>query len=91
MQVRGFATPFYVPGIICQNKLKVRSKPHTSYTDAVEIKSAQTIAPDFFKGLRFFSKLSGDIRNRVVIYGGDSSYVREDFHVAGWRDIGKIL
>ncbi len=64
---------------------------HGQKTDAVEVKSAQTIASDFFKGLRFFSKLSGDIRNRIVIYGGDSSYVREDFHVTGWRDIGKIF
>ncbi len=64
---------------------------HGQKTDAVEVKSAQTIAPDFFKGLRFFSKLSGDIGNRMVIYGGDSSYVREDFHVTGWRDIGKIF
>ena len=64
---------------------------HGQKTDAVEVKSSQTIAPDFFKGLRFFSKLSGDIRNRIVIYGGDSSYVREDFHVTGWRDIGRVL
>ena len=47
-------------------------------TDAVEVKSAQTIAPDFFKGIRFFSKLFGDIRNRIVIYGENSSYVRKD-------------
>ncbi len=64
---------------------------HGQKTDAVEIKSAQTIAPDFFKGLCFFSKLSGDIRNRIVIYGGSSSYLRENFHVTGWRDIGKIF
>ena len=64
---------------------------HGQKTDAVEVKSAQTIAPDFFKGLRFFSKLSSDVRNRIVIYGGDSTYVREGFHVTGWRDICKVL
>lgn len=64
---------------------------HGQKTDTVEAKSAQTIASDFFKGLRFFSKLSGDIRNRIVIYGGDRSYVREGIHVIGWRDIGKII
>ena len=64
---------------------------HGQTQDAVEIKSAQTVAPDFFKGLRFFSKLTGDIRNRMVVYGGDTSFVREDFHVTGWRDVGTVV
>ena len=64
---------------------------HGQKTDVIEVKSAQTIASDFFKGLRFFSKLSGDIRNSIIIYGGGSSYVREGIQVIGWRDIGKII
>jgi uncharacterized protein len=64
---------------------------HGQKTDAVEVKSAQTVAPDFFKGLRFFSRLSGNVRRGMVLYGGDGSYVRENFHVTGWRDIDAAL
>jgi uncharacterized protein len=64
---------------------------HGQKTDAVEVKSAQTVASDFFKGLRFFSKLSDNVRRAMVIYGGDGSYVRENFQVTGWRDIGTAL
>jgi uncharacterized protein len=66
-------------------------RDHGQKTDAVEVKSAQRVASDFFKGLRFFSKLSGNVRRAMVIYGGDGSYVRENFQVTGWRDIGAAL
>ncbi|MCK5783518.1 MAG: ATP-binding protein [Desulfobacterales bacterium] len=59
--------------------------------DAIEIKSGQTAAADFFKGLRFFSKLSNDVRRSIVLYGGSDSYDREGFQLTGWRDIGKIF
>ncbi|MCD6585781.1 MAG: ATP-binding protein [Desulfobacteraceae bacterium] len=59
--------------------------------DAIEIKSGQTAAADFFKGLRFFSKLSNDVRRSIVLYGGSDSYDREGFQLTGWRDIDKIF
>jgi len=58
--------------------------------DAIEVKSGQTAAADFFKGLRFFSKLSNNVRQSIVLYGGTGSYVREGFQLTGWRDIGEI-
>jgi uncharacterized protein len=66
-------------------------RDHGQKTDAIEVKSAQTVAPDFFKGLRFFSKLAGETGKRAVIYGGDGSYLREGIHVTGWRDMGRIF
>lgn len=55
---------------------------------AVEIKSGETIADDFFKGLRYFRKLSGIPPERCyLIYGGNKDYVRESGQVLSWRNI----
>jgi hypothetical protein len=50
-------------------------------------KSGQTVASDFFKGIRYFKKLSADIRHSNVVYGGDESYTRENTRVISWRDL----
>ena len=55
--------------------------------DLVEVKSGQTVASDFFKGIRYFQKLSADIRHSNVVYGGDESYTRENTRVISWRDL----
>jgi hypothetical protein len=52
---------------------------------AVEVKSAQTVAQDFFAGLDFWRKLVGDAEApAALIYGGDRSYLRQGFGVYGW-------
>jgi predicted AAA+ superfamily ATPase len=55
--------------------------------DLVEVKLGQTVAGDFFKGIRYFQKLSADIRQSYVVYGGDGSYTRENTRVISWRDL----
>ncbi|MCI5148165.1 MAG: AAA family ATPase, partial [Candidatus Electrothrix sp. MAN1_4] len=59
---------------------------HGSNVVPLEIKVGCTVNSDYFKGLRFWSNLAGNdgAHPGVVIYGGDSSMVRNDFHVHGW-------
>lgn len=55
---------------------------------AVEVKSAQTVASDFFAGLRFFAELAGDpAPRRALVYGGDRSFRREGVAVYRWSDL----
>ncbi len=63
---------------------------------AVEVKSAATAAPDFFKG---FEQIAGRIQtaslslrlDNVVVYGGETSQKRSTARLLGWRDVGTIL
>jgi hypothetical protein len=43
---------------------------------AVEIKSGETVAGDFFKGLAHWRSLAGRSTPATVVYGGRESYVR---------------
>jgi uncharacterized protein len=53
---------------------------------AVEIKSAATVAGDFFAGIDFWRKLVGDPEApAALVYGGDRSYRRSGVAVYGWR------
>lgn len=52
---------------------------------AVEIKSGQTVADDFFGGLRYWRALSGNPdAPAALVYGGDQAYVRERLAVLPW-------
>ena len=53
---------------------------------AVEIKSGETVAGDFFKGLAHWRSLSGRSTPATVVYGGRESYVRGGVDVRAWRD-----
>jgi predicted AAA+ superfamily ATPase len=58
---------------------------------AVEIKSGETLHPDFFNGLDFFGQLSGIPReHRLLIYGGLKPYERSYGSVLGWKSSGAI-
>ena len=51
----------------------------------VEIKAGQTIASDFFKGIRFWKKLVKDVKLRAaLVYGGERSYIRSDTYIYSW-------
>ena len=51
----------------------------------VEIKAGQTIASDFFKGLRFWKKLVKDDKLRAaLVYGGEKSYIRSETYIYSW-------
>jgi hypothetical protein len=48
----------------------------------LEIKAGQTIASDFFKGIRFWKKLVKDDEHRAaLVYGGERSYIRSDAYI----------
>lgn len=56
---------------------------------AVEVKSGQTIAADFFAGLRTFAALNAAARPRrrtrgVLVYGGDTAQNRSDGTAVPW-------
>ncbi|HKH49553.1 MAG TPA: ATP-binding protein [Thermoanaerobaculia bacterium] len=52
---------------------------------AIEIKSAQTVAQDFFAGLDYWRKLVGDPdAPAALVYGGDRSYRRSGVSVYSW-------
>ena len=53
---------------------------------AVEIKSGETVAGDFFKGLARWRSLAGRSAPATVVYGGRESYVRAGVDVRAWRD-----
>ena len=60
---------------------------------AVEIKSSQTVAPDFFKGLNYFEALhkkEGEIK-KALVYGGGQNQTRSNGHVVGWKGLSAFL
>ncbi len=65
---------------------------HKGRLSAVEIKSASTIADDFFKGLRVFRQISGiDPKECRVFYGGDRAESRRDGIIGSWRELANTI
>jgi hypothetical protein len=51
----------------------------------MEIKAGQTVTSDFFKGIRFWRKLStANEQWAALVYGGDDSYIRSETYVYPW-------
>jgi len=60
-------------------------------TVAVEIKSGQTVARDFFDGLRAFESATGARKlERVVVYGGDEPQRRTEARVVPWSEVASF-
>ena len=54
----------------------------------IEIKSGQTLASDFFDGLRRWSHLSGDsAADPWLVYGGDKALRRGTIDIIPWQDL----
>jgi len=54
----------------------------------LEVKSGQTVAGDFFSGLRYWRGLVGDPSSpAALVYGGDRSFRREGVTVYRWSDL----
>ncbi len=52
----------------------------------VEIKSAETLSQDLFRGLRYYLSLSGSAaRTGVLVYGGRDSFLRDGLTVRAWH------
>lgn len=57
----------------------------------VEIKSGQTVSEDYFKGLKFWEKLTGK-SGGVIFYGGHSQQKRSDgFAVKSWPEVKNFV
>ena len=55
---------------------------------AVETKSAETVAEDFFSGLDFWRQLVGDpAAPAALVYGGERSFRRRGVTVYGWSSL----
>lgn len=58
---------------------------------AVEIKSGETLNEDFFKGLRYFKRLSSAPEKYFyLVYGGKRDVSRKHGQVLGWKSISKL-
>ncbi len=57
----------------------------------VEVKSGQTIANDFFTGLRKFAALAGDdVDQSALIYGGTTKQEKGRIIALPWKQIGEL-
>jgi predicted AAA+ superfamily ATPase len=54
----------------------------------VEIKSGQTIAPDFLSGLKKWCELSGvSERPAMLVYGGAAAHTTNNVAIVPWRQL----
>lgn len=59
---------------------------------AVEFKSSRVISPDFFKGLDYWSKLSGASPDDLfLVYGGNEGQTRSKGKVTGWQSATETI
>ena len=57
----------------------------------VEIKSGQTLNPDFFRGLDRWTRMAGETSGRPwLVYGGDRRQSRTDVEVVPWQQIDEL-
>ncbi|MCB9888589.1 MAG: ATP-binding protein [Planctomycetes bacterium] len=60
-------------------------------TRLVEIKSAQTVAADFFDALRSVDRaMPGGARELILVYGGDENQTRSDVTVRSWTRVDRL-
>ena len=57
----------------------------------VEVKSGQTVVPDFFANLESWSRIAGQAGGRPwLVYGGDRRQSRSSAEVLPWQEIGDL-
>ena len=58
----------------------------------LEIKSGQTVTQDYFKGLKYWSKISRTTgKEAFLVYGGSMDQKRKEGNVLGWRSFAGQL
>jgi predicted AAA+ superfamily ATPase len=58
----------------------------------LEIKSGKTVSSDFFKGLTYWSKISGKYAGRMyIVYAGSMDQPREKGQVLSWTTFGQTM
>ena len=55
----------------------------------VEIKSAETISPAFFRGLEFWGNLTGN-KTGYIVYGGTESISIKNKKIISWKEVSKL-
>ena len=55
----------------------------------VEIKSAETISPAFFRGLEFWRNLTGN-KTGYIVYGGTESISIKNKKIISWKEVSKL-
>jgi hypothetical protein len=53
----------------------------------VEIKSGKTVQPEFFKNLRYWLKLSGEKKGKIIFAGDTDQKRSEGIDVISWKNI----
>ncbi len=56
----------------------------------VEIKSGQTLTPDFFRGLDRWRSISSSTSEGYLVYGGRESLQRQDTRIVSWRELDAV-
>ena len=58
----------------------------------LEVKSGKTVSEDFFKGLRFWSRISGAVgKEMYLVYAGLMDQRRQDGNVLSWKTFGSTI
>lgn len=58
----------------------------------VEFKAGKTLSADFFKGLNYYTRISGgNPKDSFLVYGGDAAQKRAAGNVLGWKHALKIV
>ncbi len=63
-----------------------------SVIHAFEMKYGKTVNPDYFKGLNYWARLTGNpAGNGAVVYGGDASSSRQEGRVIPWNALEDVV
>ncbi len=65
--------------------------PHGRHLVPLEVKSAETIHSDFFKGMHRFKEAIGEAADGILVYGGDEPRVQGGVQVATLSSLPGIL
>lgn len=57
----------------------------------IEIKAGKTVISDFFKGLDYWTTLTGTLPNGYIIYAGEKTQERSQGTVISWKNIEDIF
>lgn len=58
----------------------------------IEVKSAETLHPDFFEPLRRFCDLAEiSVASGYVVYGGSEDQKRTNGQLVSWKNLGKVV
>lgn len=65
---------------------------HGTHLIPIEIKSGETITPDYFTSLEYWSSLTGmDPSKGFVVYGGTDNQPRSKGNVVSWRSLNRVF